>query len=62
MNYLSKKEIANCVASLMNKEYKKINQELKIYSDLAIIFIGCEYKGSNEEIFNDENTLKVLKK
>ena len=61
-NYLNQKEIANCLAILMNKEYKKIDQALKIYSDLAVVFNKSEYKGNNEEIFNADYSLRVLKK
>ena len=46
----------------MNKEYKKIDQALKIYSDLAVVFDKSEYKGNNEEIFNADYSLRVLKK
>ena len=59
--YLNPKEIANCCAMLMNKQYKKIDKAIKIYSYLAILFDGCDYKGNNEEIFNANNSLDIIK-
>lgn len=46
--FLSEREIANSCAKLMNNEYKKINNSLKLFTELAILYKSCNFAGGSE--------------
>lgn len=59
--YLSKKNIAQSCGKLMEKEFKKIDNSLKTFSELAVIFNNCDFIGSSEWSRNANNCIKYIK-
>lgn len=45
--YLNHKDIANGCAKLMNNEYNKIKNALENFSELAIVFKNCNFRGQS---------------
>lgn len=59
--YLSNKMIAHCCSKMMEKEFRKIENDLNNFADLAILFNSCEFEGNSEWRRKATNSIKTLK-
>jgi hypothetical protein len=59
--YLTPKQIANCCANIMQKEYQKIQNSLRIFSEVATIFNDCQFIGVSEWSYNARKEIEELK-
>lgn len=58
---LSKRDIAHSCAKLMENEFKKIENSLEIFSELAIIYKTCEFTGDSAWRTNINYKIETLK-
>ena len=60
--YLSEKQIANACAIFLEKEYKKIDKSLKLFSEFAILFDSCKFRGDAQWRLNASESIEIIKK
>lgn len=59
--YLSERDIAKCCAILMQKEKEKIDFSLEIFTNLAILFKNCEFRGASQWREVAQKSIKEIK-
>ena len=59
--YLSVKQLSFCCVKLMKMEYKKFENSLQTFSELAVVFQNCKIKGKSEWIIKAENEIESLR-
>lgn len=59
--YLTQKQIAKSCASILEKEYEKICNSLKIFSEVATIFESCNFVGMSLWRNNARNSINKIK-
>ena len=59
--YLSDREIAKSCSRLMENEFEKIITSIELFSELAILYSSCDFRGCSEWRHTTDRKIKKLK-